>query len=173
MTIEYNIPQNRNFLAEPNFRFFIKKTPNLNYFGQKINLPGISIPNTEHPTPFARIPYSGDHIDFEPLEVTFMVDEDLGNYLEIFNWLYGLGFPKSHDQYRALAAQKKETGDGLVSDASLMLLTSKGNAMFDITFIDAFPVSLTGLNFDSTTTDYQFITATATFLFTYYEFNPI
>jgi hypothetical protein len=173
MSIETTIPQNRNFLAQPNFRFFIKKTPNVNYFIQDINLPGISIPQTEHPNPFTRIPYSGDHIDWEPLNVTFMVDEDMANYLEIWNWLVALGFPQNHDQYRALASIKKETGDGMISDASLMLLSSKMNSMFDITFIDAFPVALSGINFSSTTNDYQFLTATATFAYTYYTINSL
>jgi hypothetical protein len=172
-TIEERIPQNRNFLARPNFRFFIKKLPNVNYFAQEANMPGISLNPVEQPTPFVRIPYAGDHIEFETLSITFLVDEDMANYLEIWNWITALGFPKSHSQYRELWARRQELGEGLKSDASLMLLTSKGNAMFDATFIDAFPVTLSGLNFTSTSNDHEFIQATVSFAYTYYEINSL
>ena len=48
------------------------------------------------------IPIPGDKLDYDNLNITFLVDENLENYREIHGWLTGLGFPKDHSQFRAL-----------------------------------------------------------------------
>ena len=42
MTAIDNTPENRNFLSPLNFKFSIKKSPNMNFFLQKVNLPSIT-----------------------------------------------------------------------------------------------------------------------------------
>jgi hypothetical protein len=37
----------------------------------------------------------GDKLIFGDLTLRFLVDEDLENYLEIQNWMRGLGYPES------------------------------------------------------------------------------
>ena len=37
----------------------------------------------------------GDDLTFETLEIGFLVDAKLENYIELHNWLLGIGFPKS------------------------------------------------------------------------------
>ena len=46
------------------------------------------------PTPYKDIPIMGDKITFGNLDVSFIVDEHLENYVSIHNWLIGIGFPK-------------------------------------------------------------------------------
>ena len=76
-----NQPSNKNFLSPLGFRFLIKKTPNVNWFVQSVNLPGISLPEAVMQTPFVNIPFSGEQMTFEKLQVTFLVDEDMAKYL--------------------------------------------------------------------------------------------
>ena len=40
------------------------------------------------------IPRPGEKITFGDLTLSFLVDEDLSNYLEIQNWMRGIGFPE-------------------------------------------------------------------------------
>ena len=41
------------------------------------------------------IPLPGTRLEFEDLQVEFLVDEDLQNLMEIHKWLYGIGYPDS------------------------------------------------------------------------------
>lgn len=172
MSVESTIPENINFLSPMKFRFFIKKTPHLNFFTQQVNLPSIELPPTSYENPWVVIPEAGDHIVYEDLKVSFKVDEDLENYLEIHNWIRGLGFPTDFKEYKDLKEKKSYTGEGLVSDISLMMLSNKDNPIFEVTYIDAFPYYLSGIQFSSTNKENQ-VTATAHFKYTYYDITRL
>lgn len=168
-----NIPVNKNFLSAFGFRFQIKKTPNLNFFVQSVNIPGISLIPLDQPNPFAKIPYSGDHIDFNNMSVSFKVDEDLENYLEIHNWIRQLGFPDNYSQYKQIASQGLTSGLGIVSDISIMILSSSRNPTFEVIFKDAFPVSLSDILFNTTNPDVDYIAADVSFKYTSYKIEKI
>lgn len=166
------VPSNRNFLDITKFRFGIKRAPNIEFFIQSMTLPGISITSVPEGTPFVKIPFSGDHIDYEPLQITFRVDEDLKNYMEIYNWLLGLGFPDNFDQYKALQDQPKYTGTGIKSEISLLIMTSSNNPNFNVVFSDAFPTSLSRIQFTSMETDIKYVTCSAMFSYSKFEILP-
>lgn len=173
MTIYGSQPENRNYLSPLNFSFKILNKPNVNYWIQRANLAGISTPSTQEPNPFVNIPKSGEHINFENLTITFKVDEDLQNYLEIYNWLKGLGKPEYFNQYKQLESQPNYSGNGLVSDISLIILKGSKDPNYEVIYKDAFPISLSGLNFDTTDTDVEFISASASFRYVYHDINKI
>lgn len=167
-----NIPENKNFLSPLGFKFQIKKSPNVNFFVQNVNLPGISLIPTETANPFVNIPYSGDHINYDNLLISFKVDEDLNNYKEIHDWIRQLGFPEKFEEYRKIASHPLYSGLGTKSDISLLILSSSRNPKYDIVFKDAFPVSLSSILFDTTNQDVSYLEATATFRYTSYDINP-
>ena len=119
------------------------------------------------PTPFIRMPIAGDHINYGDLQLTFKVDENMKNYLELYNWITAIGFPDNFDQHKAVDPKYVSygSGEGVYSDATLMILSSAMNPIHEITFIDAFPVALTDFQFDSRAMDVEYIEATATFRF--------
>lgn len=166
-------PTNMNFLQNEGFYYVIKKCPTVSFFTQNINVPGLSLPEAIQPTPLVHIPQSGDHISFEPLSITFKVDEDLKNYLEIFNWIQGQGYPDEHNQYKELADKGRYSGDGLVSDISLLITTNIKNVNYEIKYIDAFPVALSGFSLSTIESDVQLISATAQFKYTKFEINAL
>jgi len=168
-----NTPTNHNFLSPLNFKFQIKKAPHVNFFIQKVNLPGISTGNLQLPNPLVKIPYSSEHIEFENLEITFKVDEDLQNYLEIHDWLYGLGKPEDFQQYYDISSKQSYTGDGIYSDISVSILTSTKTANYEVVYVDAFPIKLSGINFNTTDSSVDYIEAAATFRYTYYTIQKI
>ena len=168
-----NTPTNPNFLSPLNFKFSIKRAPHVNFFIQKINLPSISLPTIDSQTPFVKIPQPGEHLDYADLTLSFRVDENLQNYLEIHNWIRALGKPKDFSEYRALSQNPNYTGDGLRSDLSLMILSSAKNPNYEIVFTDAYPYDISELSFDTTKSDVEFIEATATFKYVLFEIKKV
>jgi hypothetical protein len=169
MTAVDNTPSNKNFLSPLNFVFQIKRSPHLNFFVQEANLPGISVNFPTQQNPFVRIPISGDHVDFGNLRVTFKVDEELQNWFEIHNWIRALGFPFEFEEYRTLKTAPTQTGDGITSDITLVLLNQIKKPIFEISFRDAFPISLSEMSFNTTDESVDYISATAEFRYVLYD----
>lgn len=171
-------PSNKNFLSPLGYRFSIKKTPTMNWFVTAVTIPSVTLNKTTMPTPFIQLPIPGDHIVYSDLQITFRVDEDMNNYLELYNWMQGIGFPDSYEQYKNIAPTSRGplggrsdslTGDSIYSDATLLVLSSSMNPITEVTFIDVFPVELSPLSFNSQLTDVQYVEATVTF--THRKFN--
>ena len=161
---------NHNFLSPLNFRFVLKRAPATEFFIQKINLPGFKLGSPKFPNPFVSVPEPGEHLTYNPLNITFKVDEDLKNYLEIHSWMKELGKPKDFDEYRRLAVDVPQiSGYGVKSDISLILMTNIKNPNYIIDFIDCFPSSLGDIQFDTREDDINYLTASATFLYVYYN----
>lgn len=163
MSVFDNQPVNQSFLSPLGFKLQIKKTPTVNYNIQKANIPSVSLGSADVDTPFTKIPFPGTKLTFGNLQVTFKVDEDMKNYLEIYQWLRDVGFPDNFAQYTNVAGQALASGNGVFSDITLIVLTGAKNPNMEIKFYDCFPVDLSGLEFDSTSGDVDYLTATATF----------
>lgn len=162
----------KNFLSPLNFKFKLKRAPNLNFFIQQIIIPGVSLPSVDVNNPLLRIPYPGDHVMYEELSITFKVDENLQNYLEIQNWIRGIG-KVSYQEYATISNNKAYTGDGIRSDISVTVLTSSKNPNYEIVFQEAFPISLSGLTFQTTAESIDYLEATAQFKYLIYDINKI
>ena len=155
-----NQPTNLNQLNVVSFETNFLRIPGINYFCQRVNVPGISLANTIQSTPFANIPIEGDMLEFEDLTISFIVDEDMQNYLELYNWLHSLGFPDRYAQY------DNQAGKDIKSDVNIIIHTNKSNPNYSIVFKDVFPISLGVLNFDTNNTDLEPIIVDATFKYT-------
>ena len=174
-------PTKQDYADPTKFKFSIVKLPKVEYFCTQVNLPGISISdNYSQPTPFRDIPLPGEKLRYEPLAVTFIVDENLENYQEIHGWLRGIGFPGGHEEFKTLLdggsdrfpTSKNTTPNqgGIFSDATLNILTSKNNPVTEVRFNDCFPISLSGLQYTQQATDTDYLTATVTFEYKLYDF---
>lgn len=166
------VTANKNFLSPLGYKFVITRLPNVDYFCQSITFPSMNLNTASFPNPFQKIPLAGTEISYGTLSITFKVDEDLTNYKEIYDWMIALGFPESYAQYRTLAEKSAVDSKKLKSDASLVILSSSKNPRHEIKFLDAFPVSLTGMKFDSTSTDVNYLEATAEFVFNFFTLDP-
>ena len=151
-------PTKLDYASPTQFRFSIIKLPKVEYFATAANIPGITLGQANQPTPLKDIPIPGDKLEYDNLNITFLVDENLENYREIHGWLTGLGFPKDTAQFRALqnagsdryptttdtginnelGRVRKAVQDdgGLYSDATLFVLSSKNNANLEVRFRD-------------------------------------
>ena len=166
-------PSNINHLTPIAYRLNIRKIPNVVYFCQSVNIPGISFSSTVQTTPFSPINIQGDTLFYEDLTIRFLVDEDLEAYTEIFNWITALTAPKAFSQYKTERDTNKvlrrSTGN-LFSSAELIILNNNMNPNKEVIFDDVFPVSLSSIEFDSGST-LDTLSATVTFKYTTYSIN--
>ena len=171
--------ENRNFLAPTGFQFNLKRSPKVAFFCNEANIPDLNLGVAVQSNYLRDIPTPGDKIEFGDLSLRFLVDENLENYLELQDWIRGLGYPESVQEFRDLAADGIVKGayvkdrQNIYSDGTLQILSSNLVPKFNVNFRDLFPTSLTTLTFDATDTDIQYFTANAEFKYTSYEIVPI
>ena len=163
-------PINTSFLSPIGFKFQLNNFPEVNYFCQSATLPGISISAIDVPTPLKTIAMVGDEVTFEELSIKFIVDENMKNWLSIYDWIIGLGFPTEEGQakYKKLS----ETSE-LTTDATLTVLNSKNIAKTEIRFHNVFPTQLGGLSYDIKASDVDYLNVQATFAYMFYEIVQI
>ena len=157
---------NLNQLNVVSFDISFSRQPAVQYFCQRITLPTVVLGETNEPSPFLNLPLEGDTLTFEALSLSFIVDEDLKNYIEIYNWLTALGFPRDYSQFAILqepSAASKTLSK--YSDLSLVVHTNKSNPNYKIKFTDVFPTSISSIQFDATPTGMDPIVVDATFNF--------
>ncbi len=148
----------------------LARSPNLNFNVQDVRLPGLQLSQAESPTPFVSIPIAS-HITYNPLSVSFRVSEDLDDYLEIHNWMVGLGAPESFDQYKALKSAEPGNPKTVYSDITLLIMNGSMRSNIKVTFYDAFPVSIGDLSFNTTDTDVNYIQCTVDFEYLRYTID--
>ena len=162
---------NRNFLAPVGFKFTLAKEPKVDFFSNSCRIPEISLGTAVQPTYLKDIDVPGDKLSYGDFSFRFLVDENLENYMKIHNWLTGLGYPETTQQYKDLTTD----GDGIrdpkeaFSDGALHILNSNYRDIAIVKFNDLFPVFLTPLEFEATDTDINYFTAEVTFKYTIYN----
>ena len=165
------IPVNRSFLSNNKFDFVLKRIPNFTYLVQGVNLPGLALQSSSINTPFSAVSIPGNQITFGSLSLTFMVDEDMQSWLELYNWIVQLGNPKGYNKIGNLT---REPGfiNSTTSDATLFIKSNANNPNLRFDFFDVYPTELGEMSF-TTTDNQEFVTSTATFNYGYYEATNI
>lgn len=188
-------PTKLDYASPTQFKFSIIKLPKVEYFCTSVNIPGVNLGETTQATPLKKIPVPGDTLTYEPLQMTFLVDENLENFQEIHGWLVGLGFPRDNREFRNLLSSgndrfptrnstnvSTEAGKtkyaaadvgASLSDATLTVLSSKNNAQCEIRFRDMYPTGLTGLQYNQQAADVDYLTATVSFSYLIYDFANV
>jgi len=170
---------NRNFLAPTGFKFSLKRSPGVAFFCNQANIPSLDLGIATQPSYLKDIDVPGDKIQFGDLTLRFLVDEDLVNYMEIQNWIRGLGYPETLQEFDKLEKEAVlpgnfgRTGDNIYSDGTLQILSSNLVAKFNVNFKDMFPYSLSTITFDATDTDIEYFTADVSFKYTIYNLTDL
>jgi hypothetical protein len=100
---------------------------------------------------------ASDKIQFGAFEISYLIDEDLLNYKEIFDWI------KNN-------VEANHTATNHTRDLTLTIMNSANNVTKQIKFVDAYPTMISSLPFDITTTDVEYLTAVVSFKYSYYQF---
>jgi hypothetical protein len=174
----------RNFLKPNGFRLIFQELPAVSYTCQVANIPGVSFGFVMQPTPGGiDIPVIGDKIAFSDLTVQFIIDEDMANYIEIFDWMMALGYQENYQQYTRLAGDRlgrfpfiKKTNSLSLppsSDAKLIILNSSNIPSLSITYKDVFPIALEPIAYDVTVETIDYLTSSATFKYRSFEIEQL
>ena len=185
-------PDKLDYSSPTQFRFMINQLPKVQFFTTAANIPDLSLGEAVIPTPYKDIPIMGDKITFGNLDVSFIVDEYLENYITIHEWLIGIGFPKNRTQFSDFRANTSNTPttrlgktteigevtettsiNALFSDATLTVLSNKNNPIVNVFFRDLYPIAMSALDYNQQATDVEYLTATVDFAYQIYEIEPI
>jgi len=169
-----------NYLKPNAFRLTFHNIPKVSYFCQSVSIPGLTLGATKQPTKFYDVPVVGDKLVYDNVNITFIIDDELKNWLELMGWIEGIGFPDSHQQFNDLRKSGTQKSlstkltrwneeSGLYSDATLNVLTAKNNVFMQISFQDMFPIGLSNIEFNATNNEINYAVATATFDYKNFE----
>jgi len=161
------VPTNKSFLSNNKFEFVLGRIPNFTFFVQGVNLPGMSLQSSSINTPFSAVSIPGNQITFGTLSLSFIVDENMQSWYELYSWIVQLGNPKGYNKIGKLTGQPGSVTN-ITSDATLILKSNANNPNFQFNFFDVYPTELGDMSF-STTENQEFVTSTATFNYGFYE----
>ena len=156
-----------NYLSPVSFVVSVERLPNVEFFTQKAVIPGLSMTPTTQPTPLKTLYNIPDRLEYQELDLSFIIDESMKNYNEILTWMEGLGTPDSSDQYKNL----KETKFADRSDITLLIQNSNRNPNLKFTFKDCFPINLSSISLDVTQQDVFYPECTVTFRHNGFKFE--
>ena len=164
---------NRNFLSGVAFKFNLTKFPKVDFFSNSARIPELNLELTRQPSYLKNIDVPGERLTYGDLTLRFLVDENMENYISVYTWLKGLGFPESTKEFKELTTDKDGQRDSKEAfcDGTLSILNSNYREVAKVKFKDLFPTSLSSLEFDATNTDVQFFQAEATFKYTIYNLS--
>ena len=169
--------KNRNLLSPVGFKLTLNTKRKIDFFSNTATIPALTLGTALQTTPLRNLDVPGDELLYDDFQIEFLVDEDLVNYMVVHNWLTGLGFPETPQQYKDVTTEdnvnsinfgKQETTQAF-SDASLYILNSNYRTTAIVKYEEIFPVSLTSLEFEATDTDINYFTAEANFKYTVYN----
>ena len=143
----------------------------MTFFCTEANIPGLSVGSATQYNPLLDAPIPGDKMIYEDFRIEFLLEETMKSWTGLQDWIRGYSYPESTDQYKNLPLQLRLQGvteKPQYSDALLFVYSNKNNPLMQIKFADIFPVSLSGVQFNTKLSAETVLTATATFKYTSY-----
>ncbi len=171
-----------NTSGETRFSINIEGFSGVTYFAQEVTLPGISSQEIFLPTANNRIPLGCDHIDWEPLTFTFLVDEYHDNWFKIFDWMCALAAIKNptdssskspYTEYFKTVGKKEGNHFNLSKSVILFINSAKNNLIRKVSFFYCFPHSLSTVQLNSSSTEDRVLVATCSCSYFQYEHERI
>ncbi len=184
-------PEVFDYSQSNQFKIFFPIFPTTEWFVVRANIPSVQLGQGDQFTPFVQIAVVGDHITYGDFSVTFIVDENLKNYMEMYNWVKNIGFPFSHDQFNTLPRpdyQDKSGGQNydadsdtyskandrdLYTDIVLQIMTSKNNLVAQCEIYEAFPTTIGAIEYSQQETDMTYATCEVGFAYSWFDVKAV
>lgn len=165
MTVLDRNPVNTNPLQPSKYLLTFTRLDTMQYFCQEVNLPGATLGEITRVTPFIDMYSPGTKLVYNPLNVNFIVDEELQSWQNLYAWFTSIASPdgfESRDHSKELGTQKH------LSDATLTILSAANNPIVRIKFANVFPTTISDLQFDTQLSADTIMTCNATFRYDYF-----
>jgi hypothetical protein len=188
-------PTTFDYSQQNQFKIYLPIFPTTEWFVTRATVPGISLGQASVPTPLSNMQFVGEKVEFSNFDMSFMVDERLDNYMEMYGWVKNIGFPKAHTQFmttprpdgitieRKVATPPRDRGTvtgtvnasdrDLYTDIAMTILSSKNNAVALVTMYDAFPVAMGAIEYSQQESDTIYATCDVSFAFTWFDVSAI
>lgn len=176
MAIQDTAPCSTDLLQPTKYILAFPRLTSTQFFCQAVNVPGVSKNRPVQTTPFVDLKIPGDKLQFDDLIVTFLLDDQLQAWKEIFYWLQGVTFPEEFNQYenlRHLSRYSEQVPFPQYADAELTILSTINKPTVKFKFKDCFPTQLSGIPLDIREDASHTMTATATFNYKYYTLENL
>lgn len=167
-------PDNENLLQTTGFRFVLTKAPEVVYFCQSATIPSISVGSTDIINKYPTLHLADPKINYEPLNITFLVNEDMGNWMEIYSWMRSFAihdeklYPRTVAELKTNAQKVGDPSDYQV-DGTLIILNSNSRPQASVTFKDIFPTSMSDIELNATDGEASQVSCTVTFSYRDYS----
>jgi len=162
-------PTTYNLLTANQFKFTTSRVPILSQFVTGINIPSIEFISTDLKTAYGvNYPIGTGKYIFSDLTVSFLVDEELESWREIYEWIRRLG-PLNDESEEIMYDNCFDS----TTTAELTILNKVYKPNFKFKFYNLFPIALTGFSFTTTAADTLQISSAATFRFLYYDLEKL
>ena len=174
MTALTRTPQNTNNLQASKFLLTFSRIPDVQYFCQTVNIPGVSIGSVTYNTPLVDLYSPGTKITHNNLNIDFIINEGAEDWKSLFEWFRAIAAPESiAERNRLSALQNQSVGKkpSTTSDAILTVMSALNNPILRVHFVNVFPTSLGDIQFDTRVSAEETISATATFSYDYFTFS--
>ena len=185
-------PTTFDYAQSNQFKVYIPIFPLVEWFVISCNVPGVTMGQGVVPTPLLDIPFIGDKLTYDQFNMTFMVDEQLKNYIELHDWLVNMAAPQKSSQFGARTSDyvvrpsqptkfyrngevvTGSTSDrDLYCDIELYILSSKNNPVAKITMQEAFPVTISALDYTQQDADTGYVQCNVSFAFMLYTIEAV
>lgn len=141
--MQYASTKKHNFSNLQNLTNFIQVSPaleNIPFFLQRVNIPGLnSSPEQINTRSGNRFHLGQDTLEFNPLSIEMLIDEDLEIWLELQRFVRG-------------KIRKDGTFDVTPFDFILTINNNKGNKLFNIVYEDCRITMISDIQLDTTST---------------------
>ena len=121
----------------------------------EFSLPSISLPIPEQVTPFINILLHSDKAIFDDLNITYIVDEQLKNWLSLYNTAIGHSYPINYEN-RCNIAMPHDT------DVYIHIYNSRNRNIFSVKFYNVILSNVGELSFTTTDNSSAGLTMTST-----------
>lgn len=161
-----------NAMQNNAFQLVLPRFPLVQYFSTDFVMPDLHLPQATVANPWTDIPMAGDKPVFLPMSFNFLVNEDMSNYEEVYNWIHSIGFASSYPDYTNYQNKDMPHQQLGEQDAKVIFLSAKGNPLRTVTFYDAIPIALGGMTpFTTQDPSTQIVRASVTMAYSRWAFT--
>jgi hypothetical protein len=172
MTVITRSPENTNNLQPTKFLLTFDRIKTVQYFCQSANIPGMTLGQATINTPMLDVYSPSTKMSYNHFTVQFTVDEKLKSWQELHSWFRSIASPVGFNERNRLTALQNQfaTKKSVYSDGIFTTLSALNNPIVSIQFFNLFPISLSDIDFDTKLSADTIITASATFVYDYFDF---
>jgi hypothetical protein len=128
-------------------------------------MPGVATNEVMVPTPLVDTYRHGDKLQYEPLMISFLIDEDFRVWEETYNWFRSLTFPHDFKEYRRFKGQRTEA----YYDGILTFNNNANRPNFRVKFVGCHPTSLSAVDMSTMESADSTPTAMLSFRYNYFD----